>query len=135
MNNNNIMNNLYMNDNMNYMNIINRNNMSMNFSINNSEYITIFFSYDTIISIKANIKEKISKLIERYKNTANIFEQNLEFFFNDKVLNPNISIEEAGIYDKSTIFVRSLKVKIVYNSRIIKECNRDSMLLPLEEKV
>jgi len=90
MNNNNIINNLYMNDNMNYMNMINNNYMSMNYFINNSEYITIFFSYDTIISIKANIKERISKLIERYKKKANIFEQDLEFFFNDKVLNPNI---------------------------------------------
>jgi hypothetical protein len=115
-------NNIYMNDtnynnknNLNQINnnnnMFNNNNMNMNNNFNNSNYITVFFSFNKIISINVNIKEKISNLIEQYKKEANIIDQNLVFYFNEKVLNPNLTIEEAGIKHKSTIFVKKENIK------------------------
>ena len=82
--------------------------MNMNNSNNLENIITVFFSYysNQTIPIKVNIKEKISNLIEKYRKEAKINDQNLKFYYYDQQLNPDLSIEEAGIYDKSTIIVK-----------------------------
>ena len=114
------MNNIYMNDNNYTMNIINNNmnniknnnnNMNMNNGINNKNYITVIFSYNSIIKININIEEKISNLIEKYKQVAHIFDQDLVFYFNNIVLNPYLSIKEAGIKNNSIIYVKNKKAK------------------------
>ena len=125
MNNMNMKNNMNMNNmNMNNINNMNMNNMvsmninnninifdnlNINNNINNSKYITIFFSYNQIIiSINVNTKEKISNLIEKYKKFTNIFDQYLLFYFNGNLLNFNLTIEEAGIRHKAIIFVQNM---------------------------
>jgi len=95
-----------------YYNII---NMSMN---NNNQYIIVYFSYNTIIALKVNIKAKISILIEAYKKTLSISDQNLEFYYNGKVLNPNLSVEEAGIQNNSKIYVQ--KKNVQRNGRVLE---------------
>jgi hypothetical protein len=83
MNNMNNINNMNMNNNNNLFNMNNMNhNLNMNMNLNNkiinSKYITVFFSYNQIITpININIREKISSLIERYVKATNIFGQYL----------------------------------------------------------
>jgi len=86
---------------------------------NNNQYIIVYFSYKTIIALKVNIKAKISILIEAYKKTLSISDQNLEFYYNGKVLNPNLSVEEAGIQNNSKIYVEKKKIQ---GNNIIYEC-------------
>ena len=48
--------------------------------------------------------EKISTAIEKYRNKTSDYGDNV-YFFQSKKLNPNLTIEEAGITDKSQIYV------------------------------
>ena len=131
MNGNNNINNIKPNNNqikMN-MNIISNmnNNIYKNMNGNNSynsinvKYITVFFSYNSnpIIQIDVNIKEKVSYLIEKYKEKENNFDPSLKFYFNNKVLNNDLSIEEAGIKNNSTIIV---KKELINKDNIVNEC-------------
>jgi len=125
-NNINNMNNMNNINNMNNMNNMNNNmNMKMNgnnsYNSSNIKYITVFFSYNSnsLIQIDVNIKEKVSNLIEIYKTKENNFDPSLKFYFNNKVLNNDLSIEEAGIKDNSTIIV---KKELINKDNIINEC-------------
>ena len=131
--NHNFGNNMNMSKN-NYMKNINNSNINENIMINknNNIYnnnsfdniITVFFSYNSnpTIPIKVNIKEKISNLIEKYKKESKNNDQNLKFYYYDIALNPDLSVEEAGIYDKSTIIV---KKGLINKFNIQNECLDD----------
>ena len=51
--------------------------------------------------------EKVSEVIERFRAILNSDEY-LKFMYNAKDLNPNLTIEEAGIANGSNIFVVSI---------------------------
>ena len=53
--------------------------------------------------------EKVATLIERYRNKAGDRDQTKKFIFNDKNLNPSLSLAEAGIAHNSNIFVVTTK--------------------------
>ena len=134
-NNSNIMNN-YNNSNMinNYnMNNINNNNMNnMNQMFNNMDlnnynnFNPQFGNYNQIkSSIEFNVwfrinskeeyivqttpEEKVSALIEKYRNQANDHDKTKKFIFNAKYINPNLTAGEAGLVNNATIFVKATK--------------------------
>ena len=61
------------------------------------------------ISIQCMPDEKVSTLIERYRNKAGDHDQTKKFIFNAKNLNPELSLSAAGIAHNSNIFVVTTK--------------------------
>ena len=61
------------------------------------------------ISIQCMPNEKVSTLIERYRNKAGDHDQTKKFIFNAKNLNPELSLSAAGIAHNSNIFVVTTK--------------------------
>ena len=59
----------------------------------------------TTISCKLN--EKVSDIIEKYKNATSDKSKNLKFIYNAKKLNEDLLVSEAGLVDGSVIFVIS----------------------------
>jgi len=55
--------------------------------------------------VQCDFNEKIEKVIERYRYYSSDFKESERFMFNAKVLNPNITVAEAGIYKDCTILV------------------------------
>ena len=124
-NGNSIINNINVSHNHNLNPFNNSNNMNnlykMNINKNNNYIIIVYFIYNNsknLFPLKVNIKEKISTLIEAYKNNAKVYDQNLVFYFNYKVLNPNLSVEQAGLQQNSII---SVKKNDNYNGKV-DEC-------------
>ena len=124
MNNNNMNNMINMNNNMNNMiNINNRNNMNnnidMNFmnNMNNNmmaknfnNMLTIFFIYkESSIGIQCLFDDKLEDIIKRYRLKAGNYELHTKFIFKKKVLNPSLTVSEAGLDDNSKIYVINKK--------------------------
>ena len=57
--------------------------------------------------IQCILDEKVSKVIERYRMQANDVETNKNFIFNAHLLNPTLTVAEAGLSDNSNIFAIS----------------------------
>ena len=55
--------------------------------------------------VQSFLDEKVSDIIERYRNKANDFDQTRKFKFNAKMLIPNLTLEETGITNNDHIFV------------------------------
>ena len=116
MNNNSIMNqNIF---NSNYQNNLNSMNQYSNQINNYNEKVDnsflIYFRFSGFkeghapIYINFKTDEKISTLIEKFRNKANFYDINVKFIFNARRLNPNLTIEEAGISNNnSNIFIVS----------------------------
>jgi len=130
--NNNIMNNMMnsnnmMNNNINNMmnnlnnmnNLINNNinpmmgniNMNMNQYPNIPKSFTVIFRHtgnDTNkLPIMVNVKEneKISDIIQKYRQKSSNYDINLKFIWNAKNLNHSLTVAEAGLTNKANIFV------------------------------
>ena len=61
--------------------------------------------YGKPIVVQCDFNEKIEKVIERYRYYSSDFKESEKFMFNAKVLNPGITVAEAGIYKNCTILV------------------------------
>ena len=59
--------------------------------------------------IQCSLDEKVSKVIERYRMQANDVETNKKFIFNATLLNPTLTVAEAGLSDYSEILAISAK--------------------------
>ena len=59
------------------------------------------------IIIECNFKDKVSDIIEKYRNRANDYYENRKFIYNAKNLKPSYSVAEAGLLDISIIDVIS----------------------------
>ena len=114
MNNFNNMNNLI--NNINNINPIMGNlNMNMNQYINIPKFITVIFreageigdNYSNKIPIMMDVKEdeKISDIIQKYREKSSNYDINLKFIFNAKDLNHSLTVAEAGITNNANIFV------------------------------
>ena len=57
------------------------------------------------IMVQCYSNEKIAKVIERYRNSSFDFNETEKFIFHARALNPNITVDEAGIINNSLIFV------------------------------
>ena len=118
-------NNLWMNqfnniNNLNWkMNNINLNNNNMNLNINNnqinSNLIKVYFkrpngfgNYENF-EIISSLEEKVSTLIDKYRKISNDNDSSEKFIFNEKRLNNDLTLSEAGVSNGSEIFVVSTK--------------------------
>ena len=63
----------------------------------------------SLVNIQSNPEEKVSDIIEKYRNKANDYDDSKKFIFNAKNLNPNLSVAEAGITNNANIFVVRIK--------------------------
>ena len=57
------------------------------------------------VSVQWKGNEKFSKVIERYRNLSNDRNEDEDFIFNSRALNPSSTIEESGIKNGSHIVV------------------------------
>jgi len=57
------------------------------------------------IIVPTTPEEKVSAIIEKYRNMANDHDKNRKFIYNAKNLNPNLTVGEAGLVDNAIIFV------------------------------
>ena len=137
MNINNKMNNMKFNNlnmgfknNMNNFNIMNNNNCNMiqnninQFGINK---IKVYFRMSDFqyekqepIEIEAFLYEKVSDLINKYRKISGDNSQTKKFIFLAKVLNPSLSLADAGIKDKSDIYVVETENILVVEIKGIK---------------
>ena len=74
---------------------------------NNQRKINIIFrtNKNSPINVEYFVNEKVSDIIQRYRNKALDFDYSKKFIFNAKSINPNLSSEEAGLTNNSNIFV------------------------------
>ena len=79
--------------------------------VNNNE-ITVYFKAsgnkgqsNAAIKVKCFKDEKVSNIIEKYRNKANDFVSNKNFIYKAKNINTNLTVEEAGLTNNSYIFV------------------------------
>ena len=63
----------------------------------------------SLVNVQCNPEEKVSDIIEKYRNKANDYDDSKKFIFNAKNLNPNLSLAEAGITNNANIFVVRIK--------------------------
>ena len=79
---------------------------------NNQKIIFVTFRASDIIApvtVQCNPEEKVSDIIEKYRNKVNDYDDSKKFIFNSKNLNPSLSLVEAGIKNNSNIFVCRIK--------------------------
>ena len=123
MNSNNMMNNNInnmMNNFNNMNNLINNNinpmmrntNIKIDQYLNNPVSFTVYFreSGNVIknknpIMVNVNEEEKISDIIQKYREKSSNYDINLKFIFNAKELNLSLTVAEAGITNNANIFV------------------------------
>ena len=61
------------------------------------------------IKIQCMPNDKVSDIIEKYKNKSGDRNPEKKFIFNAKMLSPDLTLSEAGITNNSNIFVVSTK--------------------------
>ena len=68
----------------------------------------------SLVTVQCNSEEKVSDIIEKYRNKVNDYDDSKKFIFNSKNLNPSLSLVEAGIKNNSNIFVCRIKgIKVI----------------------
>ena len=58
-----------------------------------------------LTTIICNPDDKVSDIIEKFRNKANVHDDNRQFIYNAKELNPSLSLGEAGLIHESIIYV------------------------------
>ena len=91
------------------MNNLMYNNSNKIFDTNNEEFNVIFRKEGVITRFKCKSDEKVSNIIDRYREKSLDDDNKIKFFFNAKELNKNLTLSEAGITNNSNIFVITLK--------------------------
>jgi hypothetical protein len=123
--NNNMM-NMY---NMLNMNNLNKNKITDNFYNKNNEIKVCFrFKFrfsdeESRIIIFSTLDEKLQNLIQKFRAKAGNYDTSLRFIFNAKALNLELTCAEAGISDKSNIFVIETKDVKGAGGWLMKEIN------------
>ena len=100
---------MFPNQTMNQNQMMNQNqNFSQN-QVNESDGINVTFRRSgenkKPITIKCRINEKVSDLIEKYRAESGDRDETKKFIYNAKALHPSLTLSEAGIENKSNIFV------------------------------
>ena len=92
--------------------MMNSNQMLNQSQPNESEYITVTFrqaiegSNKTIpTTIQCNINEKVSDIIEKYRNETGDRDLTKKFIYEARALNPSLTLLEAGMENNSSVFV------------------------------
>ena len=94
------------------MNNILNNKQNINENKFNQNYIYIIFKLQSeygrdnkLNTILCYPDDKISDIIEKFRNKANVHDDNRQFIYNAKELNPSLSLAEAGLLHNSIIYV------------------------------
>ena len=89
-------------------------NQSIKQSVNIYDQISVIFKFPDYyckiyqpISVKCSLNDKLFNVIENYKVLSGNNSKNLSFMFNNNFLNPQLTVGESGLTDKSTIIVYS----------------------------
>ena len=61
--------------------------------------------HNSHVSVECRFEDKISEIIERYRNLSSNNDETNKFIFNAKALNPSLTVAEAGLNNNSNIFV------------------------------
>jgi hypothetical protein len=70
------------------------------------------------------LEEKVSDLLQKYRNKTGHSSPNPKFIFNAKILNPDLTCAEAGISNKSNVYVIETKgIKGAGGPWLMKEIN------------
>jgi len=112
--------------------------IEINFKISN-DYLYIktgIFCLDTI---------KVYELIKDFLDETGIKEEDIQnYFYNNKIINQNISLNYAGLYDNSDIIVKMNKpiqyIKIIFKSKDGKKsyninCLKTEKMISIERKI
>ena len=79
--------------------------ISNNFKEDNTIMINVYFSYNNnITTLFCNPYEKISEVIKKYREKAKDFNENW-FKFNNKELDPSLTLSASGIKNHSKIII------------------------------
>ena len=57
------------------------------------------------IMLQCMSDDKVSDVIEKYRNSSGDRDMTKKFIFNAMALNPNLTLEEAGMADNDNVFV------------------------------
>ena len=94
---------------MNQSQIIRNNENNLNdFQINNSQKINIFFVQtwsNKIITLICSKNEKISDLIQKYRDKSNDYNMNIQFLFNNRELDLSKTMSECELINYSKIYI------------------------------
>jgi hypothetical protein len=89
-------------------------NQNIKQSVNIYDQISVIFKFPDYyckiyqpISVKCSLNDKLFNVIENYKVLSGNNSKNLSFMFNNNFLNPQLTVGESGLTDKSTIIVYS----------------------------
>ena len=66
--------------------------------------------YPVVAIIQCTLDEKVSSLIEKYRNNTGDHDSSKKFIFNARNLNLSLTVAEAGITNKANIFVVNTKM-------------------------
>jgi hypothetical protein len=101
-----------MNNNLSNLNIPQNNDVQSN---QNNGFINIKFragageNENRAIEIQCTLDEKVSDLIQRYRNKTGDHDPTKKFIFNAKALNHDLTLAEAGLSNNAYIFVVATK--------------------------
>ena len=101
------------------MNNFENNNINKNDKNNNMIYI--LFSQDwcgQIVGIYCNIDEKISEIIQKYRDKSNDLKDR-EFIYNAKRIEFNKKVSESGLSNFSKIQVSSIQSHVIQNGVLV----------------
>ena len=93
------------------MNNILNNKQNINENKFNQNYIYIIFKQQSEYGSNNQLTiffypdDKISDIIEKFRNKANVHDDNRRFIYNAKELNPSLSLAEAGLLYGSVVYV------------------------------
>ena len=93
---------------------LNMNNMMMNNKMKDNTICLRFYKINSeghteLNSVECSLEDKISDVIQKYREKSNDNEDNLKFIFNSRRLNPSITVNEAGLNNNSLIFISESK--------------------------
>ena len=104
----------YQSKNPSNMDIMPQSNQNIKQSVNIYDQISVIFKFPDYyckiyqpISVKCSLNDKLINVIENYKVLSGNNSKNLSFMFNNNFLNPQLTVGESGLTDKSTIIVYS----------------------------
>ena len=91
---------------------MNNNTQVSNQNMGNADQLNVFFrqggsnaNNQAPIMIQCRPEDKVSEIIERYRNKANDRDLSKKFIFNAKALAHSLKLSEAGITNNANIFV------------------------------
>jgi len=99
----------------------------------NNEISVIFRKLDDYgdthsIMIQCYTDDKVAFAINKYRNISDDRDEAKKFIFNEKNLNPELSLAEAGITNNANIFVDTQKV-VIFRDNNIPRTERENLIL------